>query len=411
VSSKLPFYALVSAYGVSVLGTAMSALAIPWLVLSTTGSAGRTGIVGFAEMAPYVLLQATAGPLVDRIGAKRGSVAGNAVATIAVGAIPALYAAGTLHFALLIGLVAVGGGVRGLADTATGPLVPATAKIGAIPFERAAGLYSGASRTGLLVGAPLAGVVVAAANAPVAVLVDGMSFGAAAIVIAVFVPALQRPEMRSAGGLTASDYLTSLGEGLRFIRADRLLLGLVTLIAVTNLLDQALMSVLIPVWVRDRLHDPTALGFLGGVSNVGALLGVLGAAWLGPRLPRRVAFVAGFLLGGAPAFFALALFSGLPPVLVITGLAGLIGGVINPVIGAIQYERVPEELQARVLGAVKASAWVGIPFGSLLGGAITAEVGLTATLWIAGGCMLMATLAPTVFPAWRDVGPPVAAPA
>jgi len=398
--SRLPLYALVVAYGVSVAGTAMSALAIPWLVLSTTGSAGRTGIVGFAEMAPYVAMQVIAGPLVDRVGAKRGCVLGNAAACMAVCAIPVLYAAGHLSFAVLVVLVAVGGAVRGTADTATAPLVPATAKLADMPMERAAGLYSGANRTGLFAGAPLAGVVVAAANAPVAVAIDGLTFGAAAVVIAALVPALV-PALGPSS--TGDGYFTSLGEGLRFIGADRLLLGIVLLVAATNLLDQALFSVLVPVWVRDRLHDPTALGFLGGVSNVGALLGVLLAAWLGPRLPRRATFSIGYFLGGAPAFLALAAFSTLWPVLVVVGLAGLAGGVINPILGALQYERIPEHLQARVLGAVKASAWVGMPFGSLLGGALTESAGLTAALLVTGIAMFIATLAPFVFPTWRQL--------
>jgi MFS family permease len=161
--------------------------------------------------------------------------------------------------------------------------------------------------------------------------------------------------------------------------------------------------VLVPVWIRDRLHDPAALGFLAGVSNVGALLGVLLAAWLGPRLPRRATFSLGYLLGGAPPFLAMAAFGTLAPVLVITGFAGLAGGVNNPIIGAVSYERIPEHLHARVLGAIKASAWIGIPFGSLLGGALAAGTGLTTALLASGTAMLITTLTPLVFPAWRQL--------
>jgi DNA-binding transcriptional ArsR family regulator len=198
-------------------------------------------------------------------------------------------------------------------------------------------------------------------------------------------------------------YFASLGESLRFIGADQLLLGLVVLVvlvAVTNLLDQALFSVLIPVWVKDRLHDPTALGFRCGLSNIGALVGVLVAAWLGSRIPRRMTFTVGYLLGGAPVFFALAAFNVLLPMLVITALAGLAGSVMNPIVGAVEYERIPEHLQARVLGAVKASAWVGIPFGSLLGGALTVSIGLTATLVVTGVAMLLAAIRPATMSRW-----------
>ena len=96
---RLPLYGLVLAYGVSQLGTVMSGLAIPWLVLVTTGSAARTGLVGFAEMAPYVVAQAISGPVVDRFGLRRSCVTGNGAAAVLVGAIPALYALGALSLA------------------------------------------------------------------------------------------------------------------------------------------------------------------------------------------------------------------------------------------------------------------------------------------------------------------------
>ncbi len=54
--ARRPLAALLSASLISLLGTAMSQLAIPWLVLTTTGSAARTGTVAFAETAPYVAL-------------------------------------------------------------------------------------------------------------------------------------------------------------------------------------------------------------------------------------------------------------------------------------------------------------------------------------------------------------------
>jgi hypothetical protein len=59
-----------------------------------------------------------------------------------------------------------------------------------------------------------------------------------------------------------------------------------------------------------------------------------------------------------------------------------------------------------VLGAIKASAWVGIPFGALVGGALAAGPGLTAALLICGSVMLLVTLAPFVFPSWRGIDRP-----
>jgi MFS family permease len=406
-SARRPLYGVVSAALISILGTAMSALAIPWLVLVETGSAGKTGAVGFAEMAPYVLLQATAGPLVDRVGARRASMLGNAVAAVLVAAIPALHAANMLHLGVLMALVAAAGAVRGLADSATSPMVPATAKLGDVPLERAAGLYSGAARLGQLIGAPSAGVLITVFGAPSVLIVDAISFAVAAAIVAATVPPTGVLGPGSATRLNFATYVGQLSEGFRFLRRDRLLLNIVILVAVTNMLDQALSSVLLPVWARDRLHSAAGLGAVSAVMGLGALAGVIIATALGPRLPRRATIGLGFFLGGAPRYFVLAIAATLSPVLAVTLAAEVLGGVINPLLGAVEYERIPPQLHARVLGAIKASAWVTIPFGSLLGGALVNLVGLTSALTLCGAVYLVVTVTPLILPAWRDVQAPV----
>jgi hypothetical protein len=299
--------------------------------------------------------------------------------------------------------VAVAGIVRGVADCATTPLVPATAQLGGVPSERATGIYSAAGRTALLVGMPVAGVLIAAAGAASAVLIDGISFAAAVLILAMFVPASVGQAVPSAGSMTLRSYAAELGEGLRYLRADRLLLGMAAMAVFTNLLDEALTSVLLPVWAHDRAHRAIAFGLVGGTLGLGMLAGVLAGAWLGPRLPRRLIYAAGSLVAGSPPFFALAAWASLAPVLPVVLICGLAGGALNPISGAVMFERVPPRLQARVLGAVKASAWLGIPFGSLLGGLLTETSGLTTALVTRGSVMLIATLAPCVFPSWRGL--------
>jgi MFS family permease len=400
---RIPLYGFIAAYLVSETGTAMSAVAVPWLVLVITGSPADTGIVGFAQMMPYVTLQAIAGPIVDRFGLRRTFLAGNSVAAVTMCAIPVLHATGQLRLGALIGLVAVAGAVRGVADCATAPLVPSLSKVASMPYERAAGIYSGASRTALLLGMPAAGALIAVAGPTTVVLIDGLSFAAGVVILAAFVPAsVGRPEP-AASTMTTRSYATDLGEGLRFLRADRLLLGLALTSAMTNLLDQALTSVLLPVWAHDRVHKAIAIGLVGGVLGVGLLGGVLAGAWLGPRLPRRLIYSVGMLVSASPIFFALAAWASLPPVLPIVLFCGVTGGVLNPISGAVLYERIPSRLQARVLGAVKACAWLGIPLGSLYGGFIAQAAGLTAALTISGVVMLIVTLGPFVFPAWRGL--------
>ena len=132
-------------------------------------------------------------------------------------------------------------------------------------------------------------------------------------------------------------YLAELGEGLRFLRTDRLLVGIVTMVAVTNLLDQALTAVLLPVWAHDRVHRAEALGLVGGAWGVGMLVGALAGAWLGPRLPRWSALAFGNLLSAAPPFFLLAASTSLGVQLPLWLLTGVLGGVLNPILGAVEF--------------------------------------------------------------------------
>jgi MFS family permease len=405
VRRRAPFAALISAYVVSVTGTSMSAIAIPWLVLTTTGSAAQTGVVAFAQLVPYVAAQLLAGPLVDRLGLRRSFVWGNAWAAVAVAAIPACYVLDALALPVLIGVVVVVGLFRGVADCANGPLVPATAEVGAIALERAAGLNAGANRAALLLGAPLAGVLVTLFGSPAVVAIDAGTFALAAVIAAIWVrlPGPERSTVEQLAGSGVRRYLRELSEGLRFVRGDRLLLGIMTMVAVTNLLDQGLAEVMVPVWVRDEVGTASALGLISGVGGGAAVLGSLLGAWLAPKLPRRAVFGVSFLLAGAPRFAVFALTDSLILTVVVVFIAAVFSGNVNPIIGAASYERIPPELRARVLGVIRSTAWLGLPFGALLGGYLTEAWSLQAALWVFGGLYLLTTLAPFVFPAWRQL--------
>lgn len=91
---------------VSLTGTRVSAVALPWFVLVTTGSATQTGLVAFFEMAPYVVVEALTGPLVDRVGPRTVSWSTD-LASATAAAVPLLHALHLLSFPLLLALVAV----------------------------------------------------------------------------------------------------------------------------------------------------------------------------------------------------------------------------------------------------------------------------------------------------------------
>lgn len=378
----------------------MTALAVPWLVLTATGSATAAGVIGFAEMGPYVAVQALGGPLVDRLGAKPVSVATDVLACAAFGAVPVLHDAGALPLAALAILVAAGGAARGAGDAARNVLVPGVNELADMPIERSSGLYDGVYRLGSLVGTPVAGVLVTIISAANVVAVDAATFSVSAAAVAWFVPSSAQPSRQPH---TEAGYLASLREGFGYLRRDQVLLAIAVMLVVSNFIDQAGQSVLFPVWANRILHSATALGLLGGAFSVGAVSGNAVATWLGPRLRRRLTLAVGFLLCGAPRYIAAAFFPGLWPVLAVALVSGLGAGGINPILGAVQYERVPRHLQARVLGTLGALAYLGIPFGGLIAGPAVSAIGVQAALAAAGIAYALASLPPFVLPSWRDI--------
>lgn len=407
---------LLAAHAVSTTGTSMSFLAIPWFVMATTGSATLMGLVTLAELLPYVLMQGLGGPLVDRVGAGKASVLTDLVAALAMGLVPFSQAAGFLSLPLLVVAVAVAGTVRGAGDMARRVLLPHMCAPAGLPLDRASGLFDGTGRLAGLVGAPLAGAIVGATSAPVVLALDAASFAISAVLVA---SVAHRAEAAAAATgrieAAAASYVAKLKEGLLHLRGDRLLLAIAVMVMFTNFLDQAYFSVLLPVWVRDELGSPLALGAISTAFGIGAVAGNALMAFLAPRLPRRLPFAICFLACGAPRFFSLGLSSGLAPVLVAAVVSGLGTGGINPALGAVEYERVPSSLQARVFGAISALAWAGMPLGGLAGGILADSVGLRAVLLAFGSVYFLLTLAPFVFPVWKQMErgsvPPYAIPA
>jgi hypothetical protein len=402
---RAAFTALMVAEGISIFGTRMSTVAIPWLVLTTTGSAARTGLVAAVELTPYVLVMAGGGPVIDRVGARRMSLACDMLAAASVALIPLAYAAGMLQFGVLLALIAAVGAARGFADTAKRLLVPPLVDLSGVPLERATGLHDGVSRAAGFVGAPIAGVLVGLLGAPAVLVADAVTFAVAALIVGFAVPAAAPAAiaavMRAGGGLRR--YVHELREGVAWLRGHRLMCGIAAMVGVTNLLDAGFAAVLVPMWANTVAGGALALGLVFGAMAGGAVLGNVLAAWAGPRLPRYRTYAWGFLICGAPRFAVLMFVRSIPLTVAVVFVTCIGSGVLNPILGAVEYEAVPREFQARVLGVIGALAWAGMPIGGLLAGWAVTQLGLATALGVAAAVYLAATLSPFVFPCWRQM--------
>src|SRR5688500_16412774 len=108
MAARMPFIALVAANTASLLGNVVAAVAIPWFVLVTTGSAARTGLAAFATTLPLALGAFFGGAVADRVGHRRAAVVSDLASALAFGAIPLLHAVGRLDFGWLLVLAFAG---------------------------------------------------------------------------------------------------------------------------------------------------------------------------------------------------------------------------------------------------------------------------------------------------------------
>ncbi|MFF2542281.1 MFS transporter [Kitasatospora sp. NPDC058063] len=404
-----PLAGVLAATVVSVTGTRVSAIALPWFVLATTGSATMTGLVAFAEMAPYVAVKALTGPLVDRLGPRVVSWTTDAVSAVTAGLVPLLHARGLLPFWALLVMVAVIGAMRGPGDLAKSVMVPEAADRARVPMERATGLSGVTERLASTIGPAVGGGLVALIGPLAGLAVNAATFALGSLIIAVALPrGMGRPAVPAVAAEPSAEeqpagYWRMFREGFTFLRSEPLLLTVIVMIGITNLIDAGFTTVLVPVWARESGNGPAAIGLATAVMGATAVVGSLIAAAVASRLPRRTVFFVGFLLCGAPRFLVLALDAPMWLVLTVFAIGGFGAGFLNPILGAVLFERVPRHLLGRVHALGDSLSWAGIPLGGLVAGAAVATVGLIPGL-IAGGALYFATTTLAgLRPEWREM--------
>ncbi|HEU5243896.1 MAG TPA: hypothetical protein VFU33_05795, partial [Gaiellaceae bacterium] len=99
--------ALVVARFVSLTGTNMTTVALPWFVLLTTGSTVRMGLVLGVQLIPAAVLGTFSGTAVAAIGSRRTLILCDAVRAPLLASVPLLHWLGVLSFPILLGIVAV----------------------------------------------------------------------------------------------------------------------------------------------------------------------------------------------------------------------------------------------------------------------------------------------------------------
>jgi MFS family permease len=396
--NPIPLYSLFIANAISLVGNVFTMIAIPWFVLQTTGSATQTGITGFFTILPVVLAGFLGGTLIDRLGYKPTSIISDLASGITTAMVPILYFTLGLEFWQLMVLVFLGALLDAPGSTARAALLPELAEQAGMPIERVTSLTHVIERGARMVGAPLAGLLITVIGTANVLWLDAASFLISAGIIWIMIPALRVQKDESVSG----HYFEELKDGLRFIVRDQLILAIVVMVMLTNFLDAIFGGVLQPVYVKEVYGSALNLGLLIAANGGGAVIGGLIFAAVGHRLPRHATFVGAFVLTGF-RFWVYALYPPVWVLIVVTLITSVGAGPLNPIIGAVEFERIPAQMRGRVFGAITAGAWIAMPLGMLLGGVLTEKLGTFIMLIGLAVTFLITTTSMAFIPAMKEM--------
>jgi MFS family permease len=248
-----------------------------------------------------------------------------------------------------------------------------------------------------MAGASLAGVLILVIGPISLLFIDAASFLLSAVLIGCLVPRISHTTDQPG----PRRYLPRLQQGLAFLWRDPILRTVIVIFLVSNMLDTGLSQVLLPTYGTTTAHDPRVFGFLIAAVGAGAVAGTIAYGALGTRLPPRITLAICMLAAGAPRPLVLAAGAPFAVAVAVTALAGFMAGAINPLVGAIQYDRIPAGLRARVLGASTAVAYAGMPLGGVLASTLADSAGLRVSLVIFAVLYVLLAAPPLFGGSWR----------
>lgn len=285
-------------------------------------------------------------------------------------------------------------------------LVPDLAQAGGVRAERVNSAMQAIGQFSLLLGPPVAGILIAVLTPSNVLFMDAATFAVSAAAVASLVPSSARRTGRSSEGATGTGrYLGELAEGLRFILRDRLNYSTIPVSVGVNFLIAPVLSVALPVFADSVYGSAESLGLMLGGYGAGALAGAALYGAAGHRLPRRGTFVA-LLFAQALPLWALAFGPALPLAAGALALTDFGVGPVNPLVYTVRQEHTPRELLGRVQGVAGALAMAAVPPGMVLVGYGLEVLGLRPTLVGIATCYLAVALYALLNPALKAMDAP-----
>ncbi|MFI0264645.1 MFS transporter [Streptomyces sp. NPDC017056] len=372
--------------GLSALGTSMSTLAFPLLVLHLTGSAAQAGLITVLHMIGRLATLAIGGVLADRVNRRAILCLAPLAQALSMGAVALLVYQGDPSIAVIGALALAGGLADGLRNAVSMPVLRRI-----VPKEQVAAATAqsmGRDMVAQLVGAPLGGLLYAMGRW-IPFLFDALSF----LFVTLGSVLIRRPlgPDRRADDPPRPGLATELRDGLRMIKRSDYLVFTMVWGALLNVVAEGFILLFV-VLVQHRGGGPAAVGTATSLAVAGGVLGAVVGPWLMGRLgARRVLLLSAWVF---VASFAAAVAVPGPWQ---TGLVVMVAMVamvpMNVVIESYEVRLVPDEYQGRVAALsrffVQGLQWIG----PLAAGVLADAAGVEGAVLVLTGAMALLAVA------------------
>ena len=385
------FMKLWGAETISQLGTHVSVLALPLVaIIILDVSAFEVALLGVVELAPFILISLPAGVWVDRLRRKPILIVSDLGRAVLLASIPVAYWLDALTIWQLYVVGFAVGVFTVFFDVSYQSYLPSLVERHQL-VEGNSKLE--VSRSGSqLAGPGLAGALIAAVTAPVAVLLDAISFLASALFL-FRIRKEERPAPTRAERQAGPGMKEEVKEGLRWVLGNRYLRWIAASTATFNLFGSIIFSIFLVFAVRELGLGPGTIGLVFAAANVGYLVGALFAN----RLARRFGVGPTIIMGAACSVSLLLLAvapasNPIPFLLAAQAISSMGIPIYNITQVSFRQSITPERLQGRMNSVMRFIVWGVMPLGSLVGGAIATWFSLRTAIWVGAIGMSLAVL-------------------
>jgi MFS family permease len=370
---------------VSQIGTQVSLLALPLVaVLALHATPFEVGLLAACETAAFLLVGLPAGAWVDRMRRRNVLIAGDVGRAIVLGTVPVAWWLDVLSMPQLYLVALVSGVLTVFFDVAYQSYLPHL--VGRANLVEGNAKLEAVRGVNQIAGPTVAGLVIQWLTAPVAVLVDAVSFVGSALFVGLIRKREPVPEKAPDAHLGRE-----IREGLRFVLGNRLLRSIAMCTGSSNFFSAIWFAMMIILLARE-LHLPAGvIGLVFSFGSVGGLIGAFSASriakWLGqgPTIWISIAVTApfGLLVPLAQRGWLLALAA--------LGVSVYSFGAVTYNIVQVSFRQglTPERLLGRMNATMRFLVWGTMPLGALVGGVLGNTIGVRPALWAAaiGGCL------------------------